>query len=672
MLLLILVVISITTSYAYTLCGRAVSRRTWLGAGAEGKEAPSTDLRQILQKAQDDDAAWLQSVLGETLVKQMISSSSSSSSSDDGEVQTGASEPAAVSEEQAQLSSLGYTEDDVALIKPSALKVIIGRSVPKPRSGIPEAWLATYSPPAQTQPKRRPRPEEKEEEDDGWEERVRSKAKARPLAAGRGRAGSAAPATATTAARGAARRGAQAEGEGESFSWRSRGALTPEEQAQRDRVMRRSGQQSRYSSSNSGGPQKPVRAPFSDYYQRSGQRTADGSSSSSGRPGRSMMDGPAEDGSGQAPTTFWPDLGEFRSMLLSESKWRVELLGGWLTPFVRDEARWRYGTYKKWLSFLDEGLGDGFDVVEGAFGGDEEDEGEEGRGNRGRGSPSSSRRLAQEYNVRLREKIPSSSSSSASASASRRAGGAGRDAAAGWQGEGERDPRAGTEAGTDAKAEEEAEEEGWVDVREAEAEARRDMKAARRTIAEAVGDTPLGGLAVSALAQPQRRRRRQGQGQLRSSGRGRRRGRDGGYLSSSRQGYGAAGGAAGAAAAQIDSWDLDARGDDFDEEDGFDDDFLLDEDEDEDEEEEWGEEEEDEDGEDEEYEEERGRGRGSKGAVMSSVDAEAEAEAEFLRAWARSKAREPVDPSPSPPSPSLYGDDKEEGGPSSRPRAPRY
>lgn len=56
---------------------------------------------------------------------------------------------------------------------------------------------------------------------------------------------------------------------------------------------------------------------------------------------------------------FWPDEDEFKDMLLNESRFRVELAGDWTTPFVRQETKWRYRLYKKWLSFLDEGFDDG-------------------------------------------------------------------------------------------------------------------------------------------------------------------------------------------------------------------------------------------------------------------------------------------------------------------------
>ena len=54
-------------------------------------------------------------------------------------------------------------------------------------------------------------------------------------------------------------------------------------------------------------------------------------------------------------------------MLLDESQWRSGIIGTWSVPLIREETKWRYKLYKNWLKFLDEGLGDGFDVVADGF-----------------------------------------------------------------------------------------------------------------------------------------------------------------------------------------------------------------------------------------------------------------------------------------------------------------
>ena len=68
-----------------------------------------------------------------------------------------------------------------------------------------------------------------------------------------------------------------------------------------------------------------------------------------------------------SPSPFWPDVEEFKDMLLDESQWRSGIIGTWSVPFIREETKWRYKLYKNWLKFLDEGLGDGFDVVADSF-----------------------------------------------------------------------------------------------------------------------------------------------------------------------------------------------------------------------------------------------------------------------------------------------------------------
>jgi hypothetical protein len=52
--------------------------------------------------------------------------------------------------------------------------------------------------------------------------------------------------------------------------------------------------------------------------------------------------------------SFWPELEEFKDMLILESRFRVDMAGDWTTPFVREETKWRYKLYKRWLNFLAE------------------------------------------------------------------------------------------------------------------------------------------------------------------------------------------------------------------------------------------------------------------------------------------------------------------------------
>ena len=74
-----------------------------------------------------------------------------------------------------------------------------------------------------------------------------------------------------------------------------------------------------------------------------------------------------------SPVSFWPDIDEFKDMLLDESKWRVDVIGPWSAPLIRLETKWRYNLYRTWLQFLDEGIGDGFDEIPGSFVPDDDD-----------------------------------------------------------------------------------------------------------------------------------------------------------------------------------------------------------------------------------------------------------------------------------------------------------
>lgn len=82
--------------------------------------------------------------------------------------------------------------------------------------------------------------------------------------------------------------------------------------------------------------------------------------------------------------SFWPSAEEFKGLLLEESRFRMEVTGGWMTPLLREENRWRFRLYESWLTFLDEGFGDTFDVL---FDSNDEDEYDEGGGGEINGSP---------------------------------------------------------------------------------------------------------------------------------------------------------------------------------------------------------------------------------------------------------------------------------------------
>lgn len=64
----------------------------------------------------------------------------------------------------------------------------------------------------------------------------------------------------------------------------------------------------------------------------------------------------------ETSASFFPGKEEFKDLLIEESKARIEVTGDWLKPLVQTEAKWRYGLYKAFLSFVDTDIGDGFDV----------------------------------------------------------------------------------------------------------------------------------------------------------------------------------------------------------------------------------------------------------------------------------------------------------------------
>ena len=89
-----------------------------------------------------------------------------------------------------------------------------------------------------------------------------------------------------------------------------------------------------------------------------------GSAQSNGDARFSRYGGGDDDDEDIIDAAFWPDQDEFKDMLLTESRFRVDLVGDWTAPFVKEETKWRYKLYKRWLTFLDEGLDLGIDEDE--------------------------------------------------------------------------------------------------------------------------------------------------------------------------------------------------------------------------------------------------------------------------------------------------------------------
>lgn len=79
---------------------------------------------------------------------------------------------------------------------------------------------------------------------------------------------------------------------------------------------------------------------------------------------------------------FLPTLQEFKSMLLQESRFRMNIVGDWIAPLLRLENKWRYKLYEGFLHFLDVGLGEVVDKAVTALDSDDgegyDDEDEDG------------------------------------------------------------------------------------------------------------------------------------------------------------------------------------------------------------------------------------------------------------------------------------------------------
>jgi hypothetical protein len=113
------------------------------------------DIKTLYQKAQLEDAEWLQRVLGERPVSTTSSEVVITSDVDDEnriseEVSTDeirlTSTPTKTTrksqtDEIEMLSSLGYSPADVAVMKESVLRIIIESSINRPRKGLPTSWI---------------------------------------------------------------------------------------------------------------------------------------------------------------------------------------------------------------------------------------------------------------------------------------------------------------------------------------------------------------------------------------------------------------------------------------------------------------------------------------------------------------------------------------------------
>jgi len=285
-------------------------------------------LARLLAKVRLQDADWVKSVFGEEIEQVMgLTSISSHSSGDDATARPTFEKKDSIIESEGsdtlrELFKLGYTPSDVELIKPSVWRIIVEKKVTRPRRDLPEQWLNFPSTTVKNLGTRWPNTDERRSMGSSRIGKMNG-----PVGGGK-----------------MARKfeeknnDEEGDGKGEAFSWSS---STPpsRNEIESSRSMRLS----------------------------------------SSRSSQIMGNSDASDEDDVGPVTFWPDSQEFKDMLLDESEWRVGLIGPWSAPLIRQEAKWRYDLYKKWLTFLDEGLGDGFDVVPESFEEEDVDEEKDGR-----------------------------------------------------------------------------------------------------------------------------------------------------------------------------------------------------------------------------------------------------------------------------------------------------
>jgi hypothetical protein len=317
------------------------------------------ELKLLYEKAQLDDAEWFQRVLGEqksvgddvisTPVKEELVKNSTirldpiENQLKNSQVSNSELKRNRIDNDQRKaLIELQYSALEIESIKDSVKIVILEKSVSRPRKGLPESWL-------------------KEAVDSGY--KTTGSSVSNPSAR---RSGNDIP---STNKRNNDRRSYEVdlddqtkedlmrqrkrsrtdfenedpndrrarENEGESFSWKGKELADEEREMigmnRKPRGIREEEVQTRRSSTMS---ERTIRSK-SDW-----------------------DDDKDEDG----PSPFWPDAVEFKDMLLDESQWRAGLIGDWSIPIIKAETKWRYSLYKNWLKFLDDGLGDGFDMVE--------------------------------------------------------------------------------------------------------------------------------------------------------------------------------------------------------------------------------------------------------------------------------------------------------------------
>ena len=275
------------------------------------------DLKVLYEKAQLEDAEWLRRVFDESpfpvpLIDSNIDTEKSRNQPSPQQQQSDDETSANVSDtidmkEMQSLFALGYNPSDIDSIKESVLLVILDKAVNRPKKGLPQSWLKTSN-----IDNRRLA----EMDRDASDRRVPMRSSTR-----KGLINGAAP----------------NDGVGEAFAWTGRPPT--EEELIESRRLREDSIRNR---------------------QRRVQNDVE-------RNTRDRREWDDENNENDGPIPFWPDSNEFKNMLIDESQWRAGIIGDWAKPLIKSETKWRYKLYKSWLQFLDEGIGDGFDVVADGF-----------------------------------------------------------------------------------------------------------------------------------------------------------------------------------------------------------------------------------------------------------------------------------------------------------------
>ena len=322
----------------------------------EGGEDNS--MKELVQKARQEDGEWLDRVVGSSLVDAMIAEDNRGIETETATATastTNADEAAnKMKTNDAILFALGYSTQEVKILKDSIVDVIISRKVKRPSGSIPQAWLipdgegigsnvaasnerirTTQNQRIRKDVVRSPKRRKDSYNDSEFEGPRISKRQMDARASEIGRS------LGTDVSGGAV-------DPESSFSWKTSGGSSSA-----SRGFRNSGSQKTRTSGGDNSNRSNRRRRFS--------ADDDGANAQYRRQlSKSMINVDPDDNS---PTPFWPTKKEFQDMLLDESVWRINILGDWVTPLVKSETRWRNEVYNTWMNFLDEGIGDGFDAV---------------------------------------------------------------------------------------------------------------------------------------------------------------------------------------------------------------------------------------------------------------------------------------------------------------------